>query len=152
MKKVLNDPVVDVSISSLVAPALYLITGAPGSGKTHYALKLKSERGINHHYEADMWMVNGLGSYWFDYRRLEYCHAQCFNAVERAMERREDVIVSNTFLTRKEAKPYIWSARKNNCNIVLIHLTTHFVSVHDVPADKIQQMRNRRELFTIADF
>lgn len=145
----MSEPIIHVRINGLNCPTIYLITGVSGSGKTTYALKLKEERGIKYHYEADMWMVNGIGSYYFDYRRLEYCHLQCFNATEKALLNFEDVIVSNTFLTKKEVNPYIQAAVKNDYNIVLVHLTTQFNSIHQVPAEKIQQMKNKRELFVI---
>jgi uridine kinase len=86
---------------------LYMISGPSGSGKTTFASKIREEKGVEFNFEADQWMKNQSGEYCFDPRHLGYCHQQCQEHTENIMKSGKDVIVSNTSLTIKEAKPYI---------------------------------------------
>jgi len=131
-------------------PTLYFITGIPGSGKTTFAKKLIFEKNILNHFEADQWMVDSDGNYSFDPKKLTYCHSQCQKFTQRAMELQEDVIVSNTSLTKWEAKPYFELVKKFNYNIELFHLESSYVSIHSVPSDKMEQMKRKRNLYKIS--
>ena len=131
---------------------LYLICGPSGSGKTTFANKLKKEKDVTNHFEADQWMVDLYGNYFFDPKRLSYCHAECQKSAERSMQREEDVIVSNTTLTKKEAKPYIDLSKKYGYNVEIHHMTGQFQNEHGVPNWKIEEMKNKRQLFSLEDF
>ncbi len=131
---------------------LYLICGPSGSGKTTFANKLKKEKGITNHFEADQWMVDLYGNYFFDPKRLGYCHAECQKSTEYSMRRGEDVIVSNTTLTKKEAKPYIDLSRKYGYNVEIHHMIGEFQNEHGVPNWKIEEMKNKRQMFSLEDF
>lgn len=131
---------------------LYLICGPSGSGKTTFANKIKKEKNIANHFEADHWMVDQDGGYLFDPKRLGYCHAGCQKSTEESMRRTEDVIVSNTTLTKKEAKPYIDLARKYGYNVEIYHMIGEFKNEHGVPDWKIEEMKNKRQMFSLADF
>lgn len=131
---------------------LYLICGPSGSGKTTFANKIKKEKNIANHFEADQWMVDLYGSHFFNPKRLGYCHAKCQKSTEEHMQRGEDVIVSNTTLTKKEAKPYIDLSRKYGYNVEIHHMIGEFKNEHGVPDWKIEEMKNKRQLFSLADF
>jgi predicted kinase len=131
---------------------LYIICGPSGSGKTTFANKIKKEKNIANHFEADQWMVDQDGNYLFNPKRLGYCHAECQKSTEESMQRGEDVIVSNTTLTKKEAKPYIDLTRKYGYNVEIHHMTGEFINKHGVPYWKIEEMRNKRQWFSLADF
>jgi predicted ABC-type ATPase len=131
---------------------LYLITGIPGSGKTTRAKALMKEKGIKHHYEADMLMLDRQGDYAFNPRKLKECHNWCQKATEIAMQLGEAIIVSNTMTTKWEAKPYIDMAKKNGYSVIIEHLTTEFKNIHNVPLEVIEKMKNRREFFEIENF
>jgi predicted kinase len=132
-------------------PTLYFITGIPGSGKSTFAKKMAKEKGILNHFEADHWMIDSQGNYSFDPKKLSFCHYQCQKYTRLAMEVGEDVIVSNTSLTKKEAKPYFDLAKNFQYNIELFHLQSSYGSIHSVPSDKIEQMKKKREFFKISD-
>jgi predicted kinase len=131
---------------------LILITGPAGAGKSTRAQELMAERSIRYNFEADQWMVDEQGNYCFDPKRLYFCHKKCQEHSERVMKIEQDLIVSNTNLTKKEAKPYIELAVKHNYEVEIIHLTTQFQNLHGVPEDKVKQMQNKREFFQLEDF
>ena len=131
---------------------LYLLTGLPGAGKTTRAKELMDQRGIRNHYEADMLMIDRNGKYCFNPKRLAMCHSWCQNVTEAAMRRGEAVIVSNTTLNKKQARPYIELAKYYGYDVRIEHLMTLFKSVHDVPQETIDKMRGLREFFTVDDF
>lgn len=131
---------------------LYLITGPSGAGKTTRAKELMRQKGIKHHYEADMLMIDSNGDYAFNPRKLKECHNWCQKATERAMLLGEAVIVSNTMTMKWEAQPYIDIANKNGYNIIIEHLTTEYKNVHHVPDEIIRKMKDRREFFKLEDF
>lgn len=131
---------------------LYLITGPSGAGKTTRAKELMRQKGIKHHYEADMLMLDRNGNYVFNPRKLKECHNWCQKATERAMQLNEAVIVSNTMTTKWEAQPYIDMAKKNGYSINIEHLTTEYKNIHDVPQEVVEKMKNRREFFKLEDF
>lgn len=131
---------------------LYLITGPSGAGKTTRAKELMRQKGIKHHYEADMLMLDRNGDYAFNSRKLRECHTWCQKATERAMQLNEAVIVSNTMTTKWEAQPYVDMAKKNGYSTIIEHLTTEYKNNHDVPQEIVEKMKNRREFFKLEDF
>lgn len=131
---------------------LYLIAGPSGSGKTQFANKLKQEKDIVCHFEADLWMVDSNGNYSFDPKKLHYCHKACQKWAEEAMKIGQDVIVSNTSLTRKEAKPYVDLAKIYKYDIEIHHMTNQYQNVHGVPDWKVEEMRKKHQFYTLEDF
>ena len=131
---------------------LILITGPSGAGKSTHARRLMEERSIRYNFEADQWMVDEQGNYCFDPKKLYYCHKQCQKYTESTMRLKQDVIISNTTLTKKEAKPYAVLAKKYDYNVEIIHLRTQFQNLHGVTEEKVKQMQNKRELFKLEDF
>lgn len=133
-------------------PKLYIITGIAGAGKSTLARKMIEEGKASEFCEADHEMVDKKGNYLFDPKRLGYCHTTCQQRVENCMRLESDVIVSNTTLTKKEARPYIEMANLYVYEVEIIHLTTEFKSIHEVPLATLQYMKARREFFTLEDF
>lgn len=131
---------------------LMLITGPAGAGKSTRAQELMEERGIVHNFEADQWMKDEQGNYSFDQKKLYFCHKKCQEYAENAMRLKQDLIISNTTLTKKEANPYIKLAKEYGYEVEIIHLTTQFQNLHGVPEEKVKQMQNKREFFKLEDF
>ncbi len=146
-----NNMVTEIKIKEPNSPVLYFITGVAGSGKSTLAKKIKEEKNIKNHFEADMWMVDSKGNYSFDSSRLGYCHSNCIKFAEESMIRGEDVIVSNTSLTKKEAKPYFELAKKYKYTVALTHLLSYYGSVHNVPDWKISEMKNKHQQYKIEE-
>lgn len=122
---------------------LILVRGVPGSGKSTYARSLL-ERNIEYvHFEADMWFERN-GKYEFDAKKLGQAHAWCRTQTEDALRAGKTVIVSNTFTTIKELVPYFNISKDVlGTNPYVYTCEGEYESIHDVPRDKIKQMRER---------
>ena len=122
---------------------LYLIMGLPGSGKTTKAeeiLRLAPDR--TKHFEADMFFLSD-GKYVFEPSKLSLAHQWCEKETENALREYFDVIVSNTFLTPAERKPYILLAKKFACELVVIPCSGNYGSTHNVPAETMEKMKRK---------
>lgn len=129
--------------------ALIIVRGLPGSGKSTLARKILSELKAKNidtaHYEADSFFIND-GKYVFDARKLGRAHSNCFENTKNALNAGSTVIVSNTFTTLKELKPYI-ALTDNNMVIVVnksLPLDLNFKrTIHEVPMEALEKMQNR---------
>ena len=128
---------------------LFLLRGLPGSGKSTLA---KSLGGIT--LEADRYFEDADGNYEFDASKLKnahnYCQSQC-----RAWMRTDGkevnvdrIVVSNTFTQEWEMKNYYELAEEYGYRVysLIVENRHNGVNQHNVPADKIEQMRNRFEV------
>ena len=124
--------------------SLTLIRGIPGSGKSTLA-KLIAQSSLNAvHLEADMYFSQD-GEYKFDASKLHQAHSWCMTETIQALNRGRDVIVSNTFTTIKELRPYFEFAKTFAAGTVprVILAQNQFTNVHGVPEEKLAQMRAR---------
>jgi len=123
---------------------LFLLRGLPGSGKSTLA---KTLGGL--HYEADMYFTNAAGDYKFDPTGLRSAHEWCRDLVWVAMTKSEPlVVVSNTFTQEWEMEAYYKLAEKYGYRVssLIVENRHGGVNEHGVPADKLEQMKNRFEV------
>ncbi|EPT2925370.1 ATP-binding protein [Vibrio vulnificus] len=121
---------------------LTLIRGLPGSGKSTLAQQLAKQT-LAVHLEADMYFVDQQGRYQFDPTRLEQAHCWCLNKVCQYLKQGRAVIVSNTFVQHWEMKPYLRFAERHGLSVETLVCTGEYGSIHDVPAQTIEKMRQR---------
>lgn len=123
---------------------IYLIRGVVGAGKSTLAKTLSAALGCDY-FEADMFfMVDG--EYRFNPVLLPHAHHWCWSKVEQQMSQGiENIVVSNTFTTEKEMKKYFELASDFGYTVTTMIVESRHgnKSVHDVPDEKVQQMRNR---------
>lgn len=127
---------------------LYLLRGTPGSGKSSLA---KTMGVVN--FEADMFFMEG-NEYKFDPTKLKQAHQWCQNQVEITMKLSDKVIgdkkiaVSNTFTQEWEMEPYYKLAEKYGFTIfsIIVEKRHQGTNQHNVPEEKIEQMKNRFEI------
>lgn len=119
---------------------LTLIRGLPGSGKSTFARDFYMR-----HYEADMFFIQPDGEYKFNPGLIKQAHEWCQASVRCALYAHYDVVVSNTFTTRKEMQPYIDFAKNCGAELKVYRMTSNYGSIHNVPEETIERMRNRFE-------
>lgn len=122
---------------------LTIVRGLPGSGKSTLASRLSTmtfEQVV--HIETDQfWMING--TYKFDLTRLREAHEWCRVRVHEYLERDYHVIVSNTFTTQKEMRPYFEMAKDLGIRPQVILCQGQFGNIHNVPPDTLVKMAER---------
>lgn len=125
---------------------LYIVRGIPGSGKSTFA---KTLGGI--HIEADQYFVDVDGNYNFDGSKIKLAHEYCKGQTEAWMKTDgtqvnvDKIVVSNTFTQEWEFQPYFELAEKYGYKTfcVIIENRHGNTNEHNVPEDKIEQMKNR---------
>lgn len=122
-----------------MARVLYIIRGVPGAGKSTLAENLTL-----FNYAADDYF-GATGRQW-DKELLKAAHDWCKRQVELAMTHEvEEIAVNNTFTRKWEYEPYIEMAQKHGYEVVEIIVKSNFKSVHNVPQEKVEEMRRRFE-------
>lgn len=123
---------------------LVLLRGLPGSGKTWTAKHRFVPKGYVH-LEADHFFerpqMDGTVKYEYDPRLIPVAHAQCQQLTREALRGGNSVVVANTFIRKYEIQPYLNIARQHSVAVRIIIMRGRFQSIHDVPASKIEQMR-----------
>jgi hypothetical protein len=104
---------------------------------------------------ADKYMVDEDGKYAFDPRRLEECHRSCFSTFGSALfgalgdpgTAVDVMLVHNTFTQKWEMDPYVSCCRGVGKRLIVVRCEGGWDNAHGVPADKVEDMRNRMEPF-----
>ena len=131
---------------------LILLRGLPGSGKSTLANVITNEFSIC---EADKFFVDKEGNYNFDATKLSQAHKWCREQVEIRMSDNgvneqfyPKIVVSNTFTQEWEMEEYYKLAEKYGYKVFSIIVENRHggVNQHGVPADKLEQMKNRFEI------
>ena len=125
---------------------LYLVRGLPSAGKSTFA---KTLCGI--HIEADQYFVDSEGNYNFDGSKIKLAHEYCKAQTEAWMKTDGDqvnvdkLVVSNTFTQEWELETYFELAKKYGYKVFSVIIETRHKNKneHNVPEEKVEQMRNR---------
>ena len=126
---------------------LYIVRGIPGSGKSTFAKTLVKKDYC--HKEADMFFVNREGNYKFEPSKIKDAHKWCQEEMDFLMRlEHSPVVVSNTFTQEWEMEPYFELAKKYGYKVftVIVENRHGGTNEHNVPEDKIEQMKTRFEL------
>lgn len=125
-------------------PTLYLIRGVCGAGKSTFSRTLFSAGIVSVIAEADQYFQVGH-EYKFDASKLGKAHEWCQGLVKQCLKENTSVAVSNTSTTEKEVEIYHKVAKECSANFVSIIVENRHdgVNIHNVPEEKIQQMKNR---------
>jgi predicted kinase len=124
---------------------LILLRGLPGSGKSTFAHMMWPEAVIC---EADQYFHLD-GEYRFNPAKLKQAHEWCQTIAQHLMSNgKPQVVVSNTSTTEKEMRSYIDMAKEYEYRIVSLVVENRHgnESVHGVPAETIQKMKDRFEI------
>ena len=131
---------------------LYIVRGLPGSGKSTFAEALVGSDFLV--CEADKYFIVD-GEYKFDGTKIKQAHEWCRNKVETYMKDSlvndqfyREIAVSNTFTQEWEMEAYYKLAEQYGYMVFSIIVENRHggVNQHGVPADKLEQMKNRFEV------
>ena len=122
--------------------SLILVRGVSGSGKSTFVQNIVHDQ---YFFEADMFFVDDNGNYKFEHSKLKDAHAWCRFQVEETMKDADDIIVSNTFTTEREMKPYLNLAEKYGYTVftVIVENRHGNKDVHNVPQETRQKQAER---------
>ena len=123
---------------------LILVRGLPGAGKSTHARIIANEIFRCARVEADMYFIKD-GEYLFDATKLGEAHAWCLKNTREIIGEGVSVVVSNTFTTIKELKPYFDLAKEFKIKPQVVLCQGNYKSVHNVPEETIEKMRKRFE-------
>ena len=128
---------------------MYLLRGLPGAGKSTLA-KVLGRGAVTAHFEADMYFYTEVGTdptkYDFDASKLHAAHKWCQDSVESWISgSSQPIIVSNTFTTEKELKPYYDLAKKYGYKVVslVVENRNGGQNIHNVPEETLDKMEKR---------
>lgn len=122
---------------------LILVRGLPGSGKSTIAQQIAMYF-ENEHIETDMfWMQDG--EYKFDIARIKEAHEWCQNKTRELLEIFDNVVVANTFTTKKELQPYFDIAKEFGIVPNVILCQNQWQNIHNVPQEAMDRMKARFE-------
>jgi predicted kinase len=123
---------------------LYIIRGLPGSGKSTFAAEVAAALSCLR-FEADMFHMDEDGNYNWKPENVHAAHQWCQAEVQAEMVTGRDVIVSNTFTTEKELKPYLQLAKMLDYRVVSLIVENRHgnESIHNVPEETMQKMQDR---------
>lgn len=124
---------------------LLIIRGAPGSGKTTKAKKMKTAFGFKH-VEADMFFEKD-GKYLFEKDKVRLAHKWCQQLTFKFLSEGKDVVVANTFTKLWEIAAYTDFCKQNDIYFEVVELFNDYGNVHNVPEEVVQRMREQFEPF-----
>ena len=139
-------------IKYMIPKILTLVRGLPGSGKSTFANIITNKFSIC---EADKFFYDKEGNYNFDATKLREAHNWCREQVEIRMKDNQineqfypEIVVSNTFTQEWEMDAYFGLANQYGYKVFTIIVENRHdgVNEHGVPAEKLEQMRNRFEV------
>lgn len=122
---------------------LLIVRGTSGSGKSTFVEDLVSDD-IDW-CEAD-WYFGSFDNYKFDPTKLKNAHSWCKSQIEEHMKNgSEKVVVSNTFTTEWEMKPYLDLAEKYGYTVftVIVEKRHENKDIHNVPIETRQKQAER---------
>lgn len=126
-------------------PILYLIRGVSGAGKSTFAQRLWEAGVVERVFEADDWFYAKDGTYQFNAADLHVAHKTCQQNTKFCLKSGRSVAVSNTSTTEFEVMVYRQIAEECDAHFisVIVENRNDTKSIHNVPEEKIQQMKGR---------
>ena len=128
---------------------LTLLRGLPGAGKTTVANYITGLAKRTSYpllvISADDFFTDEDGNYNFNPGLLPSAHAECYERTRQALLQGFDVIVTNTFTTEKELKPYLelGSEFGVQTHVLTVENWHGNSSIHNVPEPTIDKMEQR---------
>ena len=122
---------------------LIIIRGISGSGKSTLARQLLAADPRTVWFEADQYFTDADGNYNWSADKLHAAHQWCQTEVQSCLARGMTVLVSNTFTTKKELRPYFDYIQRYGKNPTVICMQSSYKNVHNVPQATLDAMKHR---------
>jgi predicted kinase len=129
---------------------LILLRGLPGSGKSTIGdIILFTGQNNQDVLSADNFFIDRDGNYIFDATRLKEAHNDCQQkCAERMKMQFSKIVIANTFTQEWEMEKYFEMADRYRYRVhsLIVENRHGSQNIHDVPEDKLEQMKNRFEV------
>ena len=126
-------------------PKLLLIRGIPGSGKSTLAREICAWNYRFTRWEADSFFMT-LNGYEYNKEFTGAAHTWCFHNAMKDIFANQSTIISNTFTTNWEMQKYIELRNLfTNLEVFVIKVTSQYKTIHGVPEETMEKMKNRWE-------
>lgn len=120
-----------------------IVRGIPGSGKSTLA-KILAKAYAAKHVETDMLRYAG-GEYVYDAEKNEGYRKTSLMAAKLAAAAGQSVVVSNSFIYHSHYAPYQELAEEYDMMVQIIDCHGEFGSIHGVPKETLEGMREAFE-------
>ncbi len=134
---------------------VYILRGVSGSGKSTFIKKLPKNRVVH---STDSFFYKN-GKYMFDLKKLGRYHKKNLENFEKSLKKNKRIIVvDNTNLLAKEAKPYIKKAKEHGYKVILVDFKPkgalwHYKrNTHNVPLKTIKEQIKKYKKEDIGKF
>ena len=133
------------------APALILLRGLPGSGKSSLA-KILSEQGRYPVVSIDDYFTDSNGNYQFRFEENHLAYSICEeNTLEFIKHKNEKIFVDHTFTMDWEMEPYFKMAGEYGYNIFVVTVENRggYNNKHGVTTEQLQKMAEKYKVVLI---
>jgi tRNA uridine 5-carbamoylmethylation protein Kti12 len=127
---------------------LILLRGIPGSGKTTLGKSILRCVSTDDPdvISADDYFMDSNGNYNFDALKIKEAHNDCQQRCANKMKNEfSKIVIANTFTQEWEMEKYYEMAERYNYRVhsVIVENRHGGVNIHNVPDEKINEMKNR---------
>ena len=129
-------------------PALFLLRGLPGSGKTSLAIQL-SENGKYPIFSVDDYFTDNEGNYNFEFDKNYLAYKLCEENTKKSMiEKVEKIFIHNTFTLDWEIEPYFKLASEFNYKVFVVTVEKRHsnFNIHQITDEQIKKMAEKYKL------
>lgn len=126
-------------------PALILLRGLPGSGKSSIA-DLLSENGKYPVLSVDDYFTDVGGNYFFKFDENHLAYKQCEDrTLNYMLQKKEKIFLDNAFTLEWEMEPYFKMAAENSYFVFVMTVENrgHNKNIHGITDDQLQKMAEK---------